>query len=260
MWDDEAFTYFMCRQGLEHLNACVCHDYNPWLYYLQVKLALSVLGDGGLRSVSLLWGLLLLPLGYAWLRARTSPHRALAGLALLAVSPTLVYFSQEARVYSFLFLAMPTALVLFARLVDRPTLGSLALSAGASVVCVFSHYLSLVLIPTQLLWCALHPRRAYPALLSPLCALALFLCELPVFRYQSSVLELTRGVWEEPTPRAILRSLLILGSGPDYSWPILHYAACALFGLSLILMARSLRPMEDLCRELFTLLDRKSVV
>lgn len=104
LWGDEALTLMLARlPAFDLLFRPV--DPTPGLYYVLHKLLLpEMVGTELARLPALIFGVLTIPAGY-WLgKAAIDRIAGLAVAALVAVSPPLVDFSQEARAYSLLVL------------------------------------------------------------------------------------------------------------------------------------------------------------
>src|SRR6185437_10957473 len=87
----------------------------PPLYYCVAWVWARLFGDheAGLRSLSAVAGVLVVPIAYG-LGARLIGRRAgLIAAALTACNPLLVWYSQEARSYSMLVLLSAVSLVAF---------------------------------------------------------------------------------------------------------------------------------------------------
>lgn len=130
LWLDESWSRWMSGQDMDHLWANVRRfDTHPPLYYSLLRLwqGLAPPTPLGLRSLSVLAGLAMLPLG--WLCARKvvpdSRWPAAATAAALALSPPLIVAARQARPYALFALAF--ALALWATLAllrsDRPRAG-----------------------------------------------------------------------------------------------------------------------------------------
>ncbi len=76
--------------------------FNGPFYHLLLRgwLDLAGINDFSLRYLSVVFGMLMLALVYALARRMGGPRVALIALALCAVSPVLIYYSGEGKMYS----------------------------------------------------------------------------------------------------------------------------------------------------------------
>ncbi len=108
LWYDEGVTAQVARLGTRELARWTANDIQPPLYYLLVGGWLHLLDPWAgplayvLRFVSAAFGVLLAPL--LWALGRRLWHEQAGALAALVVacSPLMVYYSQEARMYTLL--------------------------------------------------------------------------------------------------------------------------------------------------------------
>lgn len=130
---------------------------SPPLYYLLAWLWSQPfgLGEVGLRSLSALAGTLMIPAAFVAGRELASPRVGLCAAAFVALSPILVWYSQEARSYIVAALMVTLALVWFARAMRSSQPRPLWLWALFSVLALCSHYFAVFLIAPQALWLAL---------------------------------------------------------------------------------------------------------
>ncbi|HWW67421.1 MAG TPA: glycosyltransferase family 39 protein [Solirubrobacterales bacterium] len=89
----------------------------PPLYYLLAWLWSHLFGvrEVGLRSLSALFGTATIPVAYLVGRELIGRRAGLAVAAIVAVSPMLVWYSQDARAYALLVLLSTTAFLFFLR-------------------------------------------------------------------------------------------------------------------------------------------------
>jgi uncharacterized membrane protein len=92
-----------------------------------------------------------------WAAARlTLPERsALIAAALVAFSPLLIWYSQEARAYALLALLTTLGLLFFLRALRHPgppAARDLALWSLCSLLALLSHYFALFPVAAQALW------------------------------------------------------------------------------------------------------------
>ncbi len=105
LWYDEGVTWYLTRFSLPELVRWTAADIQPPFYYLLAWVATRLFGqtEFALRFPSVVFGVLSVPL--MWRFARTLfPHRASAWAAMgfIAIAPLMVYYSQEARMYTLL--------------------------------------------------------------------------------------------------------------------------------------------------------------
>jgi 4-amino-4-deoxy-L-arabinose transferase-like glycosyltransferase len=167
-WFDEAATVGVLDRSFGGmLDAIPRGESTPPLYYVLAWLWSRPfgLGEVGLRSLSALLGTLTVPVAFAAARELCGSRVGLWVAALAAVSPFLVWYSQEARSYALLVLLGALAVWLFARLLREGGARNAALWALVAALALATHYFALFLIAPMALWLLLHaPRRlAVPA-------------------------------------------------------------------------------------------------
>lgn len=165
LWEDEAATAFLVRMDLASmLGAIVSTQDTPPLFFLLASGWAKLFGSGevGLRSLSALIGLGVVPVGYLVGREFVSSRVGLMTAALIAVSPLLVWYSQEARSYSLLVLTSTVALLFFARALRDPRPRELGVWAAASSLSIATHYFAAFVVVPEMLWLlhAIGRRRA----------------------------------------------------------------------------------------------------
>ena len=152
---DEAYTVsLVSRSPVEMLRGIARTESTPPLYYALAWLWSRLFGHGevGLRSLSALAGTASVLLCYL-AGARIASRRAgLVVAALAAVSPLLVWYSQEARSYAFYafytFLAA-LSIYLYARLRSEPTRGAFVAWAVVCAAAIWTHYFAVFLVVTE---------------------------------------------------------------------------------------------------------------
>ena len=168
-WRDEAVSVLLTRMRFGDMLATIPEtEGTPPLFYVLAWGWTRIFGDAeaGLRSLPALAGTVTIPVAYA-IATRLAGRRAgLATALLTAVSPLLVWHSQDARAYALLVLlgALSFLACLAAReaLLEDAELGAagrgkavtspLALWAVASALAVATHYFALFLVVAEALW------------------------------------------------------------------------------------------------------------
>ncbi len=162
LWYDEAFSIVLARADLATARRMLAADVHPPLYFLFLRAAMTLWGSSefAVRFASLLPGVLLVPL--VWALARRLFDRPTAWLAAVftGLSPLLIWYAREARMYSqatALGLAATYALV---RAQGKGQARWWITFAACAVSAVYSHYSALYLIVTLgLAWIVTTPWR-----------------------------------------------------------------------------------------------------
>ncbi|MEO0804030.1 MAG: glycosyltransferase family 39 protein, partial [Cyanobacteria bacterium J06642_2] len=131
------------RGALDTVQALASADiHHPPLYYVLVRWWADWFGDGvgSVRSLSVVFGLLVLPCAYwvAW-ELTASPLAGWLAVAIVAVSPVQVIYSQEAREYSLWFLTTLLASGALLRALRHKTRLSWLGYAIAATLGLYSH-------------------------------------------------------------------------------------------------------------------------
>jgi mannosyltransferase len=160
-WSDEAITVLLLRMDLvEMLRTIVETEATPPLYYVLGWGWTRVFGDGevGLRSLSALAGTLTVPAAYAAGSVFFGRRAAIAAAALVAVSPTLVWYSQEARSYALAVLLCAVSFASLGRALRRPSGITLVIWAASSALALGTHYFAVFVVGAEALWLLAHVR------------------------------------------------------------------------------------------------------
>jgi mannosyltransferase len=179
-WYDEATTAMLVRFSPGKMLGLIPQsESTPPLYYCIAWVWARLFGDGeaGLRSLSALAGVALVPVAYAAAAKLVSRRAGLVCAALAACNPFLVWYSQEARSYELLVLLTGAALLAFAYAREEPSARHMALWAASSALALATHYFAVVVIVPQACWLLFEHRRRRPVLIGVavvgMCGLAL---------------------------------------------------------------------------------------
>jgi uncharacterized membrane protein len=161
---DEAATLKVVDGSFRHaLHKITVSESTPPLYYVLAWLWRHVFGlhEFGFRLLPALAGVLLVPAVFALGRELASARVGLAAAALVATSPYLVFYSQEARAYSLFALLSVLGLLCCVRAIRQPTDAAFALWAVVSIVAVATHYFALFPLAGQVVAFVVYgaPRR-----------------------------------------------------------------------------------------------------
>jgi 4-amino-4-deoxy-L-arabinose transferase-like glycosyltransferase len=167
-WLDEAVTAGLMRLDLDDMVGTMgTTESTPPLYYLIARGWAAVFGTGevGLRMLSALLGTLTIAVAYGIGATLASRRAGLVAAALTAVSPALVWYSQEARAYSLAVLLAALSLLFAARAVTHGSARDVGWWALASALALLTHYFAGFLVAAEAVWLLVaHPNRRAAAI------------------------------------------------------------------------------------------------
>jgi len=143
LWLDEAVTFnYNHVPTLDFISGRVHDPGNPPLYWILAGIWSTLFGDSeaGLRSFPALCGVLTVPFLALVGRQLASARVGLWGAFLLAISPTAIELSNEARPYSLLGLLAVVATWSFGRWVEKNRGLDLAVYSVAVFLVCYTHY------------------------------------------------------------------------------------------------------------------------
>lgn len=150
LWYDEAYTpVHVLHPSLSATWTSYVHSENsPPLWYLLEWAITRVLGSGAvaLRLLSALAGIAVVPLAWAIGSELAGRRAAIAGAALVATSPLLVWYSQEARAYGLFVLTASLALLCFVRALREPSPRRVWLFSLTAALALLTHYFAVFLL------------------------------------------------------------------------------------------------------------------
>ncbi|MCZ6554311.1 MAG: glycosyltransferase family 39 protein, partial [SAR324 cluster bacterium] len=101
-WYDEIWSTSVMLGSFRSTVYTIIHDVHPPLYHLIMWLWGQLFGDSevSVRMLPLLAGLASIPLTHLVVRERCGPVAGLIAAGLVTLSPTHIWYSQEARSYA----------------------------------------------------------------------------------------------------------------------------------------------------------------
>ncbi len=155
IWLDEAITIHQARLSLHDLFTNLYNgDRQPPLYHLVLWLTIRAFGHSefAVRLPSLVAGTLIVPALYELGRELYDRRTGLIAAGFAAVSPMLIWYAQEVRMYEFATLFGLLALLFQLRAIRNPSsLGNWAGYILASAALLWSHYFGLIVVAVQIL-------------------------------------------------------------------------------------------------------------
>ncbi|MBK6327744.1 MAG: glycosyltransferase family 39 protein [Chloroflexi bacterium] len=177
-WNDEGNSARLSERTIQLIIEGTASDIHPPLYYLLLRGWRELAGDSefGLRSLSAFAGLLVVPLAMALARnpqsAIRNPQWLLVGL-ITAVSPPLIYYSQEARMYALLGLLAALSTWLLVRSAESGVRnwGYAVAYVLTAVAGLYTHYFFPAVLAAQgavvVIWAVRDWRLSHSALRTP---------------------------------------------------------------------------------------------
>lgn len=185
-WFDEALSVGLAKGSFGAMLSGDTTQALPPLYFVLAWIWTRIFGvsEIGLRSLSALAGTLTVPVAYGAAKEMVGRRIGLGVAVLTAVSPALVYYSQEARPYALVTLLCAVSLLFFARARGRPATRHLVGWAIASALALATHYFALFVILPEALWLLrdARPRRAAVLASAAVAAVAAALAPLALYQ------------------------------------------------------------------------------
>lgn len=163
-WYDENYTLYTSGLDAGPMQESIVRDFvHPPLHYYLLHYWMKVFGFGQLpaRLMSLVFGVLSVPLIFLLGRLLFGPAAGLMAALLLAVSQLGVNHSQEARAYSLALFLVLGSIYAFARAVRERRSGFWWAYVATSILMVYSHYYTAFVVLAQLAFAVIY-RRRYP--------------------------------------------------------------------------------------------------
>lgn len=199
LWFDEWITRrIVSGSPLDVLRGVKGTESTPPLYYLVAWVWAKAFGtsETALRSLSLVFGALTVPVAYSTGSTLVSRRAGWVAAALVTTSPLLVWYSTEARAYALLVLLGAVSLLLVSRALTSPTPRVLGLWSLTAILALATHYFSAFLVVAEaavLLVCIPSRRRAIGLYCVPIALSAALLAPL-------AYVQRNRGSWIDQYP------------------------------------------------------------
>jgi mannosyltransferase len=162
-WFDEAVTVHLVRKSLfGMLDALPSSESTPPLYYVLAWFWSRVFGTGevGLRALSAVLGTVTVPVAYALGRIFASHRAGVFAALLVACSPLLIWYSQEARSYALLTFLTSLSVLAFELARRCPRRRELTWWAVVASLALATHYFAFFIVAAEATWLlAEHARR-----------------------------------------------------------------------------------------------------
>jgi 4-amino-4-deoxy-L-arabinose transferase-like glycosyltransferase len=193
LWIDETFSVWLATlPPLDALRTIAAIDQHPPLYALLLHLWLLP-GENPwwTRLLSVLLGAATIPVGYRIGQASGGRWQGLLAASLLGVSPLLVRYSQEARMYALVIFLVALATFFLIEAVERRRRPAWIGYGITTLLLVYTHNIALFVLPGQALFVLWSERRRRAGALGPFAATlvligVVWLPWLPTLLHQSA--------------------------------------------------------------------------
>jgi uncharacterized membrane protein len=143
LWLDEALGISMAMRPFPEMFSLIRLDVHPPLYHLLLKGMLHISASPFfLRLTSVFFGIAAIGFFYLAMRRYAKAFALSLALIFLTLSPVMVHYSQEIRMYALLVLLANLALWAALRLVERPDATSFAIFGLTGAACLYTHYIA----------------------------------------------------------------------------------------------------------------------
>lgn len=154
LWLDEASTLSFAVKSIPDIwQATTAGEFNPPLFYWTEHIMLLFgNSEAVLRFVPALLGVLTIPLIYLVGKEFMDRNTGIIAAAAFAVSPFLLFYSQEARAYSMMLFFVTFSMVFYFRALKNNDVRDWALFGILSALAFWSHFYALVIIGALVLY------------------------------------------------------------------------------------------------------------
>lgn len=257
MWFDESFGGFMMRFNIVDIVRYTGADVHPPLYYLLLKGWVTLFGGSvvAVRAMSILFGAAAIVVGYLLARRLAGPRAGYLSLPLLALSPMLLRYGFEGRMYTLMLLLALLATYAFLVACQSKTKKSWTIYAVLIALGLWTHYFFALVFVAHWLWWVVQQfgtgargHELIGKIMSKewrrvnLIVFLSYLPWIPVVVGQFSSVQ--GGFWIAPIsadtmPNYLTKSLFYLNHGEVKSWLAMLLIAIAV--LFLVMMVKAFR-------------------
>jgi mannosyltransferase len=164
LWFDETYTAFVARQPFDRMMQFLITDgVHPPLYYWWMAVWIRIFGasEWSLRLPSALGGALAVWMLYLLVRRMAGEPEALLSSVLLGASPFLLWYSQDARMYSLECLAAVAAVFSLWSYLHKPSAAGFLGLIFAHAFLYGLHYFGVFLFLAECMFLLLYWREYY---------------------------------------------------------------------------------------------------
>lgn len=154
LWYDEILTYVFASKSLPFgiIKTLWENDFHMPLYYFFIHLWIKFFGpdDVILRLSSVMWGIFAIPASYYLGKVYKSKALGYLLAVITALSPVMIFYSQELRFYSMLIFFSMLSLTFFLKLLDDPSKKNFALFFISNLVILYIYTMGIIFVSVEI--------------------------------------------------------------------------------------------------------------
>ena len=154
VWFDEAYGLYLIRFNFLEVAKYTSTDVHPPLYYWMLKIWQSWFGNSeiALRSLSMVMIMAAIVFVYLLVRRAFGVRVGAWTVALLALSPMLVRYSEEARMYGVVIAIVAAATYILVDVTHKPTRWKWVAYGVLVSLGMWTHYFTAIMWITHWVW------------------------------------------------------------------------------------------------------------
>lgn len=273
IWFDEAYGIYLIRHSFAEVAAFTATDVHPPLYYWSLKLWQMVFGSSeiALRSLSMVMVGIAIVFVYLLVRKAFGTRVGAWVMALLALSPMLIRYSEEARMYGMAMAIVAAATYLLVDVTEKPTNKKWVVYAVLVALGMWTHYYTAIMWIAHWVWRYVTVRQrtikqtakvfwTKEWVWAHVLAVALFLPWMPHMLKQMANVQ-GGGFWIRPitatTPFNFLTNITLYRENHEAtSWlAVLMLAVMAIIIVAVAVSSRRLRGEQRALQQLFMVMS-----
>lgn len=163
IWHDEGYTMWLLRYDFTEIISRTARDVHPPFYYLTSKIWVSVFGSSifSIRFLSLLFSIGIIYFAYKIVEILINKKAAFWTGILLAFSPFMIRFGQEARMYGVVAFFTTLATYLLVKYLKEKKILYLGLYALSMIAAMYTQYYSFFIIISHWLIMVLYTKGIF---------------------------------------------------------------------------------------------------
>ena len=266
IWFDESYSAYLVRGDFGQIWAETAQDVHPPLFYFLLKIWSNIFGntDFAMRFMSVFFGAVSIILAFHLLKRWFGVKTAAVATALLSLSPFLIRYGQEMRMYTLIFAIVLGATYALDLALETKKKRYYIIYAVLVALGMWTHYFTALAWLAHVVYLtAVKKINIFkkPWLWTYLGAVLLFIPWIPAFLTQTATVQ--QGFWIPGVTFSTLPDYISeaayfkeFSNGVDAWWALLLIVWCAIFGLVLYY---NLKKTPD-CEKSLTLKTTKKTI